>query len=435
MKESNRFYFKRLVFFLILVPITMGRAQSIKVGTNTILDLGLSNKILTENQSYSTLENTDRILLSGMYVDADDPTDYRCFSTFSANNGKTWTKPFITPYRETADPWGVITPKGNLLFSSLGYLPNSEALTIFLFRSEDDGKTWVETPALIGNFDHQTMVVDPVKEIIYLVAVKDNNIYVNVSMDDGMTFQYPYQFKYNNLNTNTLVPVVNQEGKLLLSFSNFSRSVINGSRPNRPSERLAKSLNYLIAFDPQHGFETPKFICDSCENGFPTLAIDDTASSYNGNLYYVCSSQSDNTIYFHYSNTQGNSWSLPIPIKTYHHKLKEDRSPFTGIPQVAVTKNGTIGIIWQDRTDDPDGLCNKLYFTSSNDGGLTFLDPVVVSTQASCMERPENLWAGQRYRSGGDYISLIPTPKGFKAIWADSRDGISQYYQATLDLE
>ena len=163
------------------------------------------------------------------------------------------------------------------------------------------------------------------------------------------------------------------------------------------------------------------------------MAVDMSNSTYKGNMYYVCSNQTDGSILFHYSSTKGESWSASIPIGSFHTKEKDARNPFTGIPQIAINNKGIVGVIWQGRTEDPDGQCNRLYFSASLDGGQTFVAPTPVSSTTSCMERKENDWAGSRYKSGGDYTGFISDQNGdFIAIWSDSRNGIAQLYMARI---
>ena len=111
------------------------------------------------------------------------------------------------------------------------------------------------------------------------------------------------------------------------------------------------------------------------------------------------------------------------------------RNKFTGIPQVAVNNKGVILVVWQDRTDDPTNKCQYLYGAISKDGGKTFTTPRKISSRLSCQENPENGWAGERYKSGGDYLGISSKQNGNSiVIWPDSRDGISQLFIAELQV-
>jgi len=284
--------------------------------------------------------------------------------------------------------------------------------------------------------EDQTLISDDEKNIIYLVAIEGNKIYVNYSLDNGETFNNENTFRFSTLNSNTLTPVLLEDETLMIPFSTFGRNAIGGSRRNGKYEVLKQALNWLNPFSIEKGFGTPLFLSEVCQTGFPVLAIDNKSKKFKGNMYYTCSSQTNNSIIVHYSDTDGKSWSAGDAIAVYSKKERSKRNPFTGIPQVTVNKDGVVGVIWQDRTEDPKDKCQYLYFSASLDGGKTFLKPKRVSSELSCMGNEENDWAGQRYKSGGDYTGFIADEKeDFIAIWPDSRNGISQLYMATIKVE
>ena len=371
-----------------------------------------------------------------MYLDPNETDMTSCFGMISADQGKTWSKIINTSSKYAGDPWGVITNRGTAIFTALSSLANDE-LTLEIHRLQKGDSYWSDNLLILkGNFDHQTAVVDRNDNTIYIVAILGDRIYVNYSEDDGLSFNQPQSIQFNNLGANTMVPVVQEDGSLVVSFTNFNRPVINGSRKGRSREFLAKTLSWITIFKKEKGFSNPMLISADCEKGFPVLAIDDSKESTSQNMYYVCSSQSDNTIYNFYSNTNGKSWSLPIAVSKFNDLKEVKRHPFVGIPQVAVNNAGVLGVLWQSRLDDPENKCNTLYFSASLDGGQSFLTPTKVSSKASCMENPQNMWAGSRYKSGGDYMSFIGLDNGdFMTIWADSRHGRATYYTARIRVK
>ena len=406
-------------------------AQTIQVLNESQLNFGLEDKILVENHLTFNPAKPQHLLLSGMYVDSKDSNKYGNFAVASFDNGETWNKPNLFEIPEGADPWGIITKKGNALTTVLGYEE------LFLFRSENGGNDWNEKPLNLGKYhDHQTMVQDTIRDIIYLVSIKGNDIYVNYSKDDGITFNNPNIYKFSNLSANTMTPIILADGTLLVSFTTFNRPAIGGSRNNGKAERLNKTLSWTIPFSISDGFGTPLFLSESCETGFPVMVNDQSESDFKDNIYYVCSTQTQQSVVFHYSNTESRSWSAGYSLFPYTKGEKEPRNPFTGIPQLTVNNKGIIGIIWQDRTEDDEHKCQYLYFSASVDGGKTFKKPIKVSSELSCMENPKNDWAGKRYKSGGDYTGFIADKNGdFIIIWPDSRNGISKLYKAKVRVK
>jgi hypothetical protein len=419
--------FTLILFFTCLSSL----AQKIVVSDEHKLNLDMENYILTENQLSVNPNDDSHWLLSGMFVNSLNDSEYGVFASFSRDCGRTWSKPFIAPEPEGADPWGIITNDGIAILSVLG-LSN-----LITYRSLDGGKNWLEKTVNLGRgFDHQTMVYDPLGNKVYLVSDRENKVYFNYSTDDGASFPNSQEWQYNNLYSNTMTAQLSTNGKLLIPFANYAKPEYDVEKDKPKVTSTLKSYQFMVEIDSNDNYGLPQIICESCEKGFPVLAIDHSNTKMRGNLYYVCSSQSTNEILFHYSLDHGKSWTAPKVIRKFHNKPRSEKNPFTGIPQVTTNKNGVVGIIWQDRMDDPDGECNRLYFTASLDGGKSFLDPVPVSSEWSCMTVEKNGWAGKRYKSGGDYTGFISDHNGdFIVVWPDSREGISKLYTAKIKLE
>ncbi|MEL7119183.1 MAG: hypothetical protein AAFO07_07080 [Bacteroidota bacterium] len=423
-----------LLFFYLM--LTQLQGQEVEIINERKLDLGLYEFILLENQLSVNPYDDKHLLLSGMYLNPKKADVTSCFGMISTDEGKNWNKIITTSGKYTGDPWGVITNKGTAIFTALSSLASDE-LTLEIHRFQKGDSKWSNSPMILkGSFDHQTAVVDRNDNTIYVVAILGDQVYVNYSEDDGLSFNHPHTIQFNNLGTNTMVPVVQEDGTLTVSFTNFNRPVINGTRKGRSREFLAKTISWITNFTKDEGFSNPMLISTDCEKGFPVLAIDHSKENTSQNMYYVCSSQTDNTIYNFYSNTNGKSWSLPIAVAKFNNLNEVKRNPFVGIPQIEINNTGILGVLWQSRLDDPENKCNTLYFSASLDGGKTFIKPTKVSSKESCMENPQNMWAGSRYKSGGDYMSFISLANGdFMTIWADSREGRATYYTAQIRVK
>ncbi|MEL6561590.1 MAG: exo-alpha-sialidase [Bacteroidota bacterium] len=422
--------FKTLVFLVSFLNSLVVFSQKIEVFNERELNLGLENQILVENHLTANPTNGNHLLLSGMFVNKKNTSVYGNYAITSFDKGKTWQNLTKFDLAEGADPWGLITPDNVAISTVLGLEE------LFIFRSEDGGKNWNNGPVSLGRaHDHQTLIQDLARKIVYLVSIQGNHIYVNYSKDNGKTFDNPKKFKFSNLGSNTMTPVLLEDGTLMISYTTFNRPAIGGSRNRGKSERLNKTLSWIIPYSIDGGFRTPLFLSEECETGFPVLANNLSAKGYEDNMYYVCSSQTTKSIMFHYSNTKGQSWTEGISLSSFTTEDRSKRNPFTGMPQVTVNNKGVIGVIWQNRIDDKNGKCQFLYFTASIDGGKSFLPPVQVSSQLSCMENERNDWAGSRYKSGGDYTGFLSDNNGdFLVIWPDSRDGISKLYMANIKI-
>jgi hypothetical protein len=419
------------VIWFLVVAISIAQAQTVKVLYERKLNLGLDDKILVEHHLSYHPAKPNHLLLSGMYLHPTDSSDYGVFSVVSEDNGKTWKYIKVFSEPEAADPWAEVLINSKAVLTILG-LKN-----MYVFYSKDAGITWEKDSINLGTaFDHQTLITDEQRSIIYVVGIKGKNIYINQSANNSITFSKPSTFRFSNLSSNTLTPIVLSDGTVLIPFNTYQRLSLSANGTEK-REFLEKSLQWLIPFDGATGtFGTPMYISQSCERGFPVLAVDKSSTLFKDRLYYVCSNQTNNQILFHWSSTKGKSWSAPIEIKQYNHALHPLRNKFTGIPQVVVNKDGVVGLVWQDRMDDPNGKCQSLYFTASFNGGVDFIKPIKVSTNLSCMETPANIWGGERYKSGGDYLGFVAKPNGnFQVTWADARVGRSQIYMSEIEVK
>jgi len=179
-------------------------------------------------------------------------------------------------------------------------------------------------------------------------------------------------------------------------------------------------------------------------------------------------------LYITHSDNKGETWSEPrrIDIGTPPESLISK-------PEIAVNRDGVVGVTWFDLRDAKRSGDYNVYFTASVDGGETFLPatrvssatinpldasngstrayaPVAPFTKDNVRIPPENynlIDATTRYEEdgtiairrgvwghrgpGGDYNGLTADASGvFHPIWADSRDGgIYQLYTTRIRVE
>lgn len=421
---------KLKILIAILVAPFFLNAQMHKKLYERKLNLGLDDLILVEHHLSQHPANPNHLLISGMYVHPTDSSNYKCFSIISTDNGVSWGHLKIFQVPEGADPWAEIMSNGTTVYTVLGMDK------LFAFRSLDAGITWEKDSVDLGTaHDHEVVLVDEKSKRFFISSVKGSGVYINHSNNFGKEFPFPKTFKFSTLNSNTLTPVMINDTTLLVPFNTFQKRVINASG-KLENRTLQKILNWIVPYNINSStFGVPSLICEECEKGFPVLTVDNSNSKFNNRLYYVCSNQSTNEILCYFSNDMGKNWSEYKVVKNYNTKPHTPKNKFTGIPQAVVNNKGILGIAWQDRTDDVNGKCNALYFSYSTDGGISFSKPFRVTTELSCMENAQNSWAGERYKSGGDYLGFIAKPNGnFLITWADSRNGNSQLYMAEIDL-
>jgi hypothetical protein len=419
----------KILAVLFFLPFTV-ISQKVEKLYEKKLNLGLDQMVLVEHHLTRHPAKENHLLISGMYVNPKDSADYGCFSAVSTDNGIRWghLKNFKVP--EAADPWAEIMSNGTAVFTVLGFE------NLYVYTSTDGGIHWNNDSANLGAaHDHEVVLTNENTKKVFVTSVKGNDIYINSSSDYGKSFPSPKTFRFSNLSLNTMTPIILNDSIVLIPFSTFQARTFD-STGKLVSKFLKNNLQWVVSYNVStSAFGTPSLICEDCERGFPVMAIDKSGLQFNNRLYYVCSNQTNNEILFCYSLNKGQNWSLPKPIKKYSTRPHSLRNRFTGIPQVAVNSKGIIGITWQDRTDDPEGLCNSLYFCFSSDGGINFSKPLKISSALSCMQKPVNSWAGERYKAGGDYMGLISRPNSnFQITWSDSRGGLAQLYIAEVRI-
>jgi hypothetical protein len=129
---------------------------------------------------------------------------------------------------------------------------------------------------------------------------------------------------------------------------------------------------------------------------------------------------------------------------------------------VTVNNHGVVGVAFNDRRDDPQNSCFRLYFTASLDGGRTFLPNIKASDQPTCplttpnsavsassfIERPFDLTkerprpvvalsgASFRWPNGGDTQGLVAGPDGvFHSAYINGGSGVMQLWSKTLSVD
>src|SRR5262249_19190409 len=125
------------------------------------------------------------------------------------------------------------------------------------------------------------------------------------------------------------------------------------------------------------------------------------------------------------------------------------------MPRVAVNREGTVGISFFDARESKDGSGWHEYFTSSIDGGDSFLPPVRISSELShpggaATERLQPplfrdpagsirmalISSASRWSNGGDYLGLTADSTGvFHPFWADARTGTFQLWTARVRVD
>ncbi len=385
--------------------------------------------------------NANHLVAGVIVASKNDLGELDCAALASFDGGQSWTRHDLG-LKSCADPWVAILPNGTAVLTVLG-APEGKEDGLLVYRSEDGGRTWNIPPVSLGrSHDHETMVVDLTNGKfagnLYVVSstyAKEaatgktrTIVYVARSTDGGQSFSEPRHIFPSNLDSNTMNPVVLSDGTLVVPFSDYMRSGIEGAI------WLDRARDWIVeSSDGGQTFTVPLLVSESCGKVFPTLGVDASGSPFEDRLYWVCHDGDRQSVLLHFSPDGGEKWSRPSRINQGSGTV-----PYVRRPSVAVNKHGVVAVAWYDGRSDREkykGLyqCGELYLTASLDGGRTFLPEVKVSTGLSCPLSPANGKAGERWPAGGDYFGMVARPDGiFQLLWADSRSGLFQLRSATV---
>jgi hypothetical protein len=168
------------------------------------------------------------------------------------------------------------------------------------------------------------------------------------------------------------------------------------------------------------------------------LAADPDSPQFRNRLYMAWTDfQSGATdVYLAYSTDKGQNWSHPVKVNDNRNRGVDEATPV-----LAVSRDGVVGVAWQDRRDDSTNHCSNVYFAASIDGGKSFLANTKISTARSCVGPnrglpPETSAVSARWPAGGDYLGICADTDGaFHLVWSDARTTYYQLWSAAVRIE
>jgi hypothetical protein len=193
------------------------------------------------------------------------------------------------------------------------------------------------------------------------------------------------------------------------------------ARSKDGGKTFAKPVRTAVFNEP--GFASRTSFFRSWGSAFPQMATGPQGEVY---VSYVAippdKKNDDGDVYVVRSLDQGLTWSRPV-------RLNDDTTNrFQFFSSIAVDPKGAVHVMWGDMRDDPASTRYHIYYTRSEDKGVTwgFVDPVLnFRTQnARVTDFPSNPNKG--FPGGqfiGDYFSITATEKDVYLVWADTRLG------------
>jgi len=413
--------------------------------------------------------------------------EMRVYPYASFDGGRSWTRGRIigdsSMTVRAADPVVYITSDSVSLFSTLADVEGVRRTIIA--RSTDGGHTWRPTTVL-PYADRQWLAADPSRGLFggrtYLTGTgvypsrqgsRGVAPFLARSDDDGKTFPLRSVVAYDRggidpgapLHAVPLEPLVTSGGLLVLT--------LQGSVDEEAAERFSRdSLNVWTiglatsddggdSFGPARYAPRPRIsVTGSARRrfrghsavGYVRPAIDLSPGRYRNRIYFVAADYDREM-----DRYVARVWRTGDFGKTWHLSVASD-APRGDVanPGIAVNRDGIVAVTWNDRRDDADERCWRLYAALSTDGGESFHPAQRLSSAPTCANDPAN-WetfgtalnsdqSGRylahfqtgasipaRFPQGGDTQGLTADLEGtFHAAWINGETGVMQLWHTSF---
>lgn len=380
----------------------------------------------------SVAVNGANIIVSFNDADFDNGSGY----SYSTNGGATFTHKRIPRFGtgfNLGDGVVAFGPNNEVYYSTLAVTAGGRGL-VAVCRSTDNGATF-QTPvdamttasSASVQPDKSWLSVDrgatsPNKGNVYVTwthFTQSNGgfIMLSRSTNGGTSFETPVRLspQDGSYDVQGSMPVAAPNGDLYVAYYDVHAPNENGAIS------IVKSTNGGTSFSaPQtavafNAVGTATGGGTVRTNSFPVIATDN-----NGGIHIVYNGVAavpgpDRADIYHIRSTDGGAtFSAP-------KMLNDDDTDTTQLmPFVAVAGNGTIGVKWWDRRNDPaNDLLTDVYMTVSTDGGATFSKNFRL-TNHNWAPGPVEVDLAEGYH--GDYDGMTADQNNFYASWSDERN-------------
>ncbi len=380
---------------------------------------------------------------------AIDPTDpnrmvigWRQFDTTASNfrqagyayttdGGESWTYPGnIESGIFRSDPVLEADASGRFYYSSLT-LDGSDIL-MDVFRSTGDG-TWDEGVFANGG-DKQWMTIDrtsgPGEGHIYSTWSQAFSTcapgYFNRSVDRGESYENCITIGNRVISFGTLV--VGPDGELYMGGVEGDQVLVGlSTNANQASEAVVwdrvSSVNLLGRRKRGRNGQDPN---PGGLLGQTWVAVNQSDGPERGHVYLLSSVERTNNedpldVMFSRSVNGGVNWSTGIRIND-----DPTNRAWQWFGTMSVAPNGRIDAVWLDTRDDLEGFDSALYYSFSEDDGLTWSDNERLSESFD----PHLGWPQQNKM--GDYFDMISDNDHAHLAWAGTFNGEQDVYYGRI---
>jgi hypothetical protein len=349
---------------------------------------------------------------------------------YSTDSGQTWTFPgVIEPGIFRSDPVLDVDSDGTFYFNSL--TTDWTDYWCHVFRSSNGGAGWDEGTYAHGG-DKQWMSIDRSGNMgdghIYAYWTSYYSVcypgFFTRSIDGGDSFE-DCEIIPDDPSWGTIA--VGPDGELYIVGEGYGGFVVAKSTTAQdPGEPVAWDFTRSVDLDGYLGYgggPNPGGLL-----GQAWIAVDESDGPTRGNVYVMASvvrssSPDPLDVMFSRSMDGGLTWSPVI-------KLNDDpgTNAYQWFGTMSVAPNGRIDVIWLDTRDDPGGYDSSLYFTYSEDAGITW-SPNERMTESF---DPHVGWPQQDKL--GDYFHMRSDVTGAHLAWAGTFNGEQDVYYSKIQV-
>lgn len=389
-----------------------GLAQDVPLPTSYQVNVNAAGQNIpgdAANEPSLCIDPTDphRIAVGWRQFDTTNSNFRQSGVAYTTNGGFSWTFPGnLDAGVFRSDP--VLASDANGVFYYLG-ISNANTFACDLLRSTNGGATWQQVGPALGG-DKEWMAIDttggPGRGNIYQVWSPYYNVYNNQSRiftrstDGGQSWMtamdLPHRPYWGTI-------AIGPNGEVY----NFGTAYdIEPFWINRSSDATNRFVTPTIDVSTVVDLGGPPVIGVPGINpvgllGQAWVAVDCSTGLTRGNVYVLCSVTNDPgnlvNVMFSRSTNGGLTWSTRLRIN--------DDSPTQNachwFGTLSVAPNGRIDACWNDTRHSANNSLSELYYSSSNDGGLTWATNRPLSP-------PFNHSLGYPQQNKmGDYIGMI----------------------------
>jgi len=371
----------------------------------------------------------------------------------SLDGGHTFTDMGRGPSNEQG--WGFSDPdigvdsQGNFYFANIQFTPSARGQNSFMgiAKSIDGGLTFGRPILIKGTGPEDVHFQD--KELIALDNTNspfDGNVYMSWtefspqgsqilfvrSMDGGITYSEPLVLSKATLGfVQGSMPAVGPNGEVYVVW-------LAAETSSERALRIRRSDDGGVTFGPEVTIASLRPTADPTASRrcgrqalkgnirtleLPAIAVDRSDGPTKGSVYVVYQSDPDgdgpdtSDVFFTRSTDGGLRWSAPIRVND------DQTTTDQWMPSVAVTYEGTIGVMFYDRRRDPENnLKIDVYMAVSRDGGQSFSPNFrITDVPFDVPPTAPNFDSLRGICYMGDYNHITADDQFFYLAWGDNR--------------